>query len=69
MKQRWRDKRGGERTMKGYCEWTSHSHLIAELPSRQQKWQPKSQRQERDKNETTQNKRTKPKALLDEANI
>lgn len=32
-----------ERTMKGYSEWTSHSHLIAELPSRQQKRQPENQ--------------------------
>lgn len=53
--------------MKGYSEWTSRSHLIAELPSRQQKWQP--ERRERDRNETTQNKRTKRKAPLDEANI
>lgn len=30
--------------MKGYSEWTSRSHLIAELPSRQHKWQPEKQR-------------------------
>lgn len=29
--------------MKGYSEWTSRSHLIAELLSRQHKWQPERQ--------------------------
>lgn len=56
--------------MKGYSEWTCRSHLIAELLSRQHKWQPERRRDRkqtagrrwwcRGGNETTQ-RRTKKK--------
>lgn len=57
--------------MKGYSEWTSRSHLIAELLSRQHKWQPERQehREETEKLNNTEQKNKTKKAPLDEANI
>lgn len=51
--------------MKGYSEWTSRSHLIAELPSRQHKWQPERQRDRKETEEwNNREQKNKPKSTL-----
>lgn len=62
---RYGKKREAWTTMKGYSEWTSRSHLIAELRWRQHKRQPE---RGSDREERRGGIRTKPPASSDDVN-